>query len=173
MVPDWGNDYPLRFHEAEGKRSWALFSPCEQYRYRLRREWGEGASLCYVMLNPSKANEISNDPTVERCERRARALGYGAFEVVNIFAWRSTDPKQLYTSRDPIGEGNDSAIAESVASCTHVLAAWGAHGALNGRGQIVQNTLPLERSFHLGLTKKGEPKHPLYISYAQELIAYL
>ncbi|WP_443069362.1 DUF1643 domain-containing protein, partial [Sulfitobacter sp. HI0129] len=57
--------------------------------------------VMFVMLNPSKADEIANDPTVERCERRARALGFGAFRVTNIFAWRDTDPRAMRAAAAP------------------------------------------------------------------------
>jgi hypothetical protein len=70
----------------------AAFSACRRYRYRLWRMWDRRPHCCFVMLNPSTADELANDPTVERCERRARAWGYGGLEVANVFAWRSTDP---------------------------------------------------------------------------------
>ena len=64
----------------------------------------------FIMLNPSTATESQNDPTVERCERRARSLGYGAFSVTNIFAWRETDPRKMEKVSDPVGPKNDSII---------------------------------------------------------------
>ena len=67
----------------------ALFSPCKKYRYRLWREWSDEVPAVFVMLNPSTADEIVNDPTVERCERRARAMGFGGLRVANIFALRA------------------------------------------------------------------------------------
>ena len=74
----------------------AVYSDCEAYRYSLTRIWeGAGQRVGFVMLNPSTATETQNDPTVERCERRARALGFGSFTVVNIFAWRDTDPRAM------------------------------------------------------------------------------
>ena len=63
----------------------ATYSKCEKYRYCLSREWdGTKKRVHFIMLNPSTATESQNDPTVERCERRARSLGYGAFSVTNI-----------------------------------------------------------------------------------------
>src|ERR1051326_5628436 len=90
----------------------ALFSPCGLFRYRLWRHWTPGMPpLVFVMLNPSTADAEKNDPTVERCERRAKAGGFGGGEVVNLFALRSTDPKALYSAADPIGPENDKVIA--------------------------------------------------------------
>jgi hypothetical protein len=122
------------------------------------------------MLNPSTATEQQNDPTVERCERRARALGYGAFRVCNIFAWRSTDPKDMRAAADPVGPANDAAIEESAHWADRVLCAWGTHGAHLARGPTVERLLratgrPL---CHLGLTKAGHPRHPLYVGYGTQ-----
>ena len=74
-----------------GCESRAVFSPCEKYRYWLSRRWQEGGrSLAFIMLNPSTADELENDATIERCERRARHNGYGGLVVCNLFAWRAT-----------------------------------------------------------------------------------
>ncbi len=153
----------------------ARYSDCERYRYDLTRVWdSSGRRLLYVMLNPSKATEMANDPTVERCERRARALGFGGFRVANIFAWRETDPQRLKQAADPVGPDNDAALREGAAWADVVLCAWGAHGAHLGRGRAVETLLrdtsrPL---MHLGLTKAGHPRHPLYIGYAVQPVPW-
>ncbi|NEX46786.1 DUF1643 domain-containing protein [Pseudotabrizicola algicola] len=163
----------VRRHLKGDAESEAVYSPCETYRYLLTRIWdGAGARALFVMLNPSTATEAQNDPTVERCERRARALGFGGFRVVNIFAYRATDPRVMRAAADPVGPGNDAAILASVEAWRphRVVCAWGAHGLYLGRGAAVAALLrgtgvPL---WHLGLTAAGEPKHPLYIGYAQQ-----
>lgn len=139
------------------------------YRYALSRVWdAQGRKICFVMLNPSTATEIQNDPTVERCERRARAMGFGAFRVVNIFAYRATDPRDMRKAVDPIGPDNDPAIAAAANWADMILCAWGAHGAYMARGASVAQMLQGKALFHLGLTQAGDPKHPLYISYSQQ-----
>lgn len=157
-----------KFHEDARSKSVAVFSDCERYRYTLTRVWDpDGAKALFVMLNPSTADEIKNDPTVERCERRARALGFGAFRVCNIFAFRATDPKVMRAEPDPTGPHNDTAIAEACAWADEVVCAWGTHGAHLGRGAEVETLVRGTgvRPKHLGLSKHGHPKHPLYISY--------
>jgi len=160
-----------RTHQKGDAWSEAVYSPCEAYRYTLTRTWnGDGSRALFVMLNPSTATELQNDPTVERCERRARVLGYGAFRVCNIFAYRATDPKVMRATADPVGPDNDAAIAAGAAWADTVICAWGGHGAHLGRGPAVEMLLrdsgrPL---FHLGLTKGGHPKHPLYIGYDRQ-----
>jgi hypothetical protein len=158
-----------RTHHKGDADSAAVYSDCERFRYVLTRTWGAPAPRAlFVMLNPSTATELQNDPTVERCERRARALGFGAFRVVNIFAFRATDPRIMRLQTDPIGPENDSHICDSAMWADQIICAWGNHGTHLGRGSQVVALLrncgkPL---WHLGLTASGEPKHPLYIAYA-------
>jgi hypothetical protein len=160
-----------RTHQKGDAASTAVYSPCERYRYLLTRVWKPaGRRVLFVMLNPSTATEVQNDPTVERCERRARTLGFGAFRVTNIFAFRATDPKVMRAEIDPVGPGNDAAIAESATWADAIVCAWGTHGAHLDRGAEVERLLratglPLQ---HLGLSKQGHPKHPLYIGYSRQ-----
>jgi hypothetical protein len=157
-----------RHHDTLLSRSTAIYSDCERYRYSLTRVWDDtGKRALFVMLNPSTATEVQNDPTVERCERRSRALGFGAFRVTNIFAWRDTDPRDMRAAADPIGPENDATILEGADT---VLAAWGTHGVHRDRGPQVEAMLrdTLNPLFTLGITKHGHPKHPLYIAYTQQ-----
>jgi len=157
-----------RHHQTEAGASTAIYSSCELYRYSLTRVWrATGPRALFVMLNPSTATELQNDPTVERCERRARAMGFGTFCVTNIFAFRATDPKVMRAAPDPIGPDNEDAIGAAVPEADQIICAWGSHGAHLDRGAQVAALLratgrPL---WHLGLTKAGQPKHPLYIGY--------
>lgn len=164
-----------RTHVKDDAPSVAVYSDCERYRYRLTRTWDAGGTRAlFIMLNPSTATEVQNDPTVERCERRARALGFGAFRVCNIFAWRDTNPKEMRAVSEPIGHENDEAIVDSVTNWVrdgdHTLCGWGTHGAHLNRGPQVEALLRATgRPLHtLGLTKAGHPKHPLYVAYATQ-----
>ena len=147
----------------------AKFSADRKYRYTLHRVWQPAAPLaCYVLLNPSTADETKNDPTVSRCQTRAINAGFGGLIVVNIFAWRSTDPAELYRVPDPVGiASNDRFIIEAVRGSHLVVCGWGKHGALAGRGSEV---LKLIRSagktpHALRINSDGSPEHPLYLSY--------
>lgn len=145
----------------------AVYSDCMAYRYLLTREWSAGPRALFVMLNPSTATEVQNDPTVERCERRARALGFGAFRVTNIFAFRATDPKVMRAVSDPVGPENDLAIQSSAGWADKIVCAWGNHGLHLDRGAEVHRLLrqtgrPL---YHLGITGQAQPRHPLYVGY--------
>lgn len=146
----------------------AKYSDCERYRYALTRVWDErGRKVLFLMLNPSTATEVQNDPTVERCERRARTLGFGAFRVCNIFAFRATDPRVMRAAEAPVGADNDAAILAGIKWADEVVAGWGNHGEHLARGKAVETLLRTQPNSpkHLGLTLSGHPKHPLYIAY--------
>ncbi|MBL4870566.1 MAG: DUF1643 domain-containing protein [Robiginitomaculum sp.] len=150
----------------------ALFSPCRQYRYRLSQIWDEHKlPLTWLMLNPSTADEVKNDPTVERCERRARMWGYGGSIVFNIFAFRATDPKDMRAQTDPIGPENDKWIRQIAKQSRErdVVAGWGEHGAHRNRGQAVLDIFMQEEGqiSALKINASGHPAHPLYIAYSK------
>lgn len=160
---------PLSLFPGCNEQSGALFSPDRIYRYRLWRTWDSGRGIvCWVMLNPSTADEFQLDPTCRRVDGFTRAWGFGGWTVVNLFALRSTDPKALYRHEDPVGPDNDRVIIREITSAPLVIAAWGGHGMLLGRGDRVRtlyrfHQLKRERNLMgLGLTKGGQPIHPLY-----------
>lgn len=150
----------------------AVFSPCRRWRYALWRIWDSDHPLLhFIMLNPSTADENANDPTVERCERRAREWGYGGLIVTNIFAWRSTDPRALLEVADPIGPENDSVIAKAVALARDTICAWGVHGRTRGVA-LLGGALLGSRLYALSFTNDGTPGHPLYVPYSAEPVPY-
>ena len=165
----------VRQHRIEDCVSEAVYSPCETYRYSLTRTWDEsGRKLLFVMLNPSTADELRNDPTVERCERRARSLGFGAFRVTNIFAFRATSPNDLKKAKDPEGADNDEILEFMISWSDQIIAAWGVHGHHQRQDEKIKALLFGRASnlAHLGLTKDGHPRHPLYVPYSQSPIAW-
>ena len=133
----------VRRHSADGRDSEAVYSACETYRYSLTRVWEPtGKRLLYIMLNPSKATELANDPTIERCERRARALGYGAFRACNLFALRETDPARLRRHEAPEGPQNANQIREALEWTDDVLCSWGVHGVHRDQNKVIKAVLP-------------------------------
>jgi hypothetical protein len=153
----------------------ATFSECCRYRYRLWRTMRlEGPTVLFIMLNPSTADDLTNDPTIERCERRAKYWGFGVLEVVNLFAWRATDPGELLHAVEPVGSENDATILTASQNADAVICAWGKHGALHNRAK---NVLKLLRGANivtqcLGVNGDGSPKHPLYLPYTQQPMAF-
>ncbi len=146
-------------------RTAARISECGRYRYTLERRWGFGRGLCvFLMLNPSKASAELDDPTVRRCTEFARKWGFEALTVLNLFAFRATDPKEMKAAEDPVGPHNDATIVEICTFADRVIAAWGRDGAHLGRAAYVTALL----RDHCGvvpealrLTQEGHPTHPL------------
>ena len=141
------------------------FDPTGAYRYSLWREWDSlGPAVVFVMLNPSTADAGNDDPTIRRCASFARSWGYGSLEVVNLFAYRTTEPSGLWQTLDPIGPENDRYLVDAAGRAQSLVFAWGAHGALMDRGREVLGLLAGRREiFCLGLTQAGQPRHPLYL----------
>lgn len=157
-----------RSHLSNGRQSEATYSACEKYRYALTRTWdADRKRLLILMLNPSKATEMVNDPTIERCERRSMALGYGAFRVCNLFGLRETDPALLKRAKSPEGADNTDQLKAALDWCDDVLCAWGVHGSHRDQATAVLPTLQQSGKplLALGATKEGHPRHPLYVSY--------
>lgn len=154
-----------RRHRDGERRSSAVFSSCGLYRFALTREWGQGGRVCFIMLNPSTADHLRNDPTIARCENRARDMGATGFRIVNLFAFRATYPRELRAAPDPVGPGNDADIRRAARWADQVICAWGVHGGLHDRGREVRDLLHRQgiALLHLGLTKAGAPRHPLYL----------
>ena len=149
----------------------AVFSPCRQYRYVLRRRVGlDGGNILFIMLNPSTADEVEDDPTIRRCTGFARLWGYGVMEVANLFAWRATNPKELLVVDDPVGPDNDWYIASSAWWADKTVVAWGNRGVIKNRADIVTKILKRvkpDQVVRLGLTRAGQPRHPLYVPRTQ------
>ena len=149
----------------------AKFTSDRRHRYYLWRTWGGKPFVLYLLLNPSTADESDNDPTVERCERRARMMGFGGMVVLNIFALVSTDPKGLLSVPDPVGRRNDRYISFFATRAGQVVCGWGNHGRHLGRGrQVLQLLDDLGVTpFVFGVTKTSgcHPQHPLYVSYSR------
>lgn len=147
--------------------SGALFSDCLRFRYRLWRRWRNGDRGCvnFIMLNPSTADAVSNDPTVRRCIGFARSWGYDGLTVTNLFAFRSTDPAQLETAADPIGPDNDINIRSVALTAPLVVCAWGVGGRLLDRSDAAFRLLRDLPLHHLSKTggPRPQPKHPLYL----------
>lgn len=147
----------------ETEASHAVFSADRHYRYALIRKWSDGATCVFCMLNPSTADEVEDDPTIRRCIGFSRSWGYGKLIVVNIFAYRSTDPNELRRVPDPIGPENDFYIQQYSISAAHFICAWGCHGELNERGAAVKKLIrQFATPYCLNTTKDGHPVHPLY-----------
>lgn len=181
----------LAFGAQAGDRG-AVVSPNGAYRYHLWRTISsEPRRVAFVMLNPSTADAMLDDPTIRKCRGFTERWGYGRFDVVNLFAYRATKPKTLETAwhngQDIVGPHNGEWIAKVVESSSLVVFAWGASlprvGHLEKR--VIQSVIEIagptsntigspSRSVGrpvmcLGRTDGGQPRHPLMLAYSTPL----
>ena len=160
--PCWGGRKPRPRPEPNNG---AIFSECGNYRYKLWRIWDTTLPVVtFIGLNPSTADASVDDQTVRRCTGLTKKWGYGGFQIVNLFAYRSTDPKGLREVNDPIGPENDLFINEATSlKAAVVIAAWGEVGSKSERsGEVLQ--MIDRRVDCLGYTKDGYPRHPSRVS---------
>lgn len=155
----------------------AIISDCGLYRYLLTRETGlllaEKPGALFVMLNPSTADATLDDPTIRRCRVFAQAWGCAGLAVANLYAYRATDPRELWQCADPVGPENDSRLAALATEFGDIVCAWGKH-AKPERVAAVVGILQRAgaRLWCLGTNKDGSPRHPLYIKQDQPLIEW-
>ena len=141
----------------------------QEYRYRLSRTWdAEKPHVMFVMMNPSTADPLVDDPTVAKCGRFARAWRYGGVYVGNTFAYRTTDQKRLMQVPDPVGPENDAYLIEMAKEAAIVVFSYGqpCHATLRPRGLALARLLMKEagvKPHTLRLAKNGTPWHPLYL----------
>lgn len=152
-----------------------LYSPDMVYRYAFGRWWGNvdlATTAIWVLLNPATGDtEKRVRPTLERCISRSRDAGNTGLVIVNLFAFRDTKPKNLRSAPDAVGPANDEVLRVVTKAGTRTIAAWGAHGRLLGRSARVGPLL--NSSMCLGITQRGEPRHPLYVSGDTQLVPWL
>lgn len=142
----------------------ALLSDCGTYRYWLTRTWDATQPLlCWILLNPSTADALVDDPTIRRCLGYAQQWGYGSIRVVNLFAFRATHPHTLHTAADPIGPANDATLQDAAGMAGLIIAGWGVHGQWGQRDSQVLRLLAAHDLYCLGKTGDGSPRHPLYL----------
>lgn len=162
------------FETEAGNR--ATVSACGLYRYQLWRCWGDGKTACFVLLNPSVADADNDDPTIRRCIGFAKRERCSRLCVVNLFAGRATDPRDMQQMADPIGPRNDLSILEATIAepAPLVIAAWGAGGAYRGRAQQIVTALAFTgvEVMCLGVTKDGQPRHLLYVKADEPLVPF-
>lgn len=147
------------------------FSECRRWRYSLIHRWDdvfqhEAVLLPWIGLNPSTADENNLDPTLRRIAGFTRKqVGYNGFVMLNLFAWRATDPAAMMRVSDPVGRENDATILRHARAGFPVVCCWGAHGGHLSRWRAVAKMLREHgaKLVCLGTNKDGSPKHPLYL----------
>ena len=163
----------------------ASISACGKYRFSLWREWrgthernnwrwlggkdgageqyGDPKACVFVMLNPSTADAEQDDPTIRRCVNFAKAWKFERLEVVNLYAYRATDPKDLFAAGEAMHHFDNQRHVEMAARDSGIIiCAWGAQGD-SYQAETVRGWMYGKDHYALGFTKDGHPRHPLYL----------
>jgi len=150
----------------------ATFDNTGAYRYRLERNNLGGTKTClFVMLNPSTADAVQDDPTIRRCLSFAKREGAGRLIVCNLYAYRATDPSCLKEVLDPVGLDNEYHIRSAAEESDLIIVAWGAsHLGGDWPEKVLRILKSIKPVYALSVTKSGQPGHPLYLSGNSPLI---
>lgn len=154
----------------------ATFSTCRNYRFLLWRIWDETKPLVmFIGLNPSTANEGSEDPTIRRVKSIASNLRYGGFYMMNLFPLVSTDPARLSEFyHTPFHEIEEKANYEHLkfhaSQCKDIVFAWGNFKIAESKSKEVIEMFPGAYALHIN--NNGSPKHPLYCKSDSQLIPF-
>lgn len=152
-----------------------VFSEDHSFRYSLWRKWSKSRPpLLFIGLNPSTAGQFKNDPTITRGMVRAANWGFGGFLVGNLHPFVSADPSKLPAANRPEEfTANDEYLQAMIKISGKVMIGWGSFnvpGIQDRAGQVLEL---IPEPFCLGLNADGNPKHPLYVKYSQELIPFI
>jgi hypothetical protein len=154
-------------------KKYAFIDLTGKYRYTLSRVWNENLGrVVFILLNPSTADAFQDDSTVRKCISFAKHWNFGSLEIVNLFAYRSTDAKYLKNISDPVGRENDHYILKAVENADKIIAAWGNGSDFCNRSSEVLSLLKDYKLYCFGINKTGTPKHPLFLSLDTELKEY-
>lgn len=147
----------------------AVIDSTGEYRYRLGRWWGSNKSnfVNFILLNPSTADGDLDDPTVKACVAltKSQRVRYDGLVITNLFAFRATNPRVMRACPLPHGKANDKHILRVAKDAKAIVVAWGNRGTHCHRDrEVLELIRPYKKKlFCLGLTKIGQPRHPLYV----------
>lgn len=181
--------------EAEGGS--AIFSACGKHRLRLDRSvapdlqllqpgrtFYTDARLVFCGVNPSTAGAEENDHTITKITGFCQRWGIGKFTVINVFTLVSTDVKRLakMDHTDLTVRNYSEVMEQALAHSAGVVPCWGSrdklpkalHSALDNQLDFLRylrarDSLPI---YHLGLSKSGDPRHPLMLPYSTPLTGW-
>ena len=150
----------------------AYFSPDRIYRYWLVRIWNDALPLfCTFGVNPSTADERTDDATIRKDMGFAARLGFGGVLKLNVGAFRATDPREWRKAADPIGPENTLGHLKSYLAQFRpkkTVACWGRNGnyAKDQCARIAREIVPL---YCFGRNPDGTPRHTLMLPYSTQL----
>jgi len=164
-------------------RGTAVLSARGTYRYILRRyiEHAHGRKrfvILWVMVNPSTADAFNNDPTIRKVIEFTKRMGGTEAVVVNKFAYRAKDVKELRTALDPVGPANAMWMRKAIKEADQIIVAWGSLNKLPKHLRTEHKKVSAlltefgKTPLCLELTKDGDPSHPVMLGYEREILPW-
>jgi hypothetical protein len=159
----------------------AVISPCGLYRYRLDRAVGmDGPAYAFFGINPSTADASVDDATVRKWIGFTKRWGGSRFIVGNVSAYRAADVKKLATipKWQHVDRENTEHIVQMACEADILVPCWGDRAKVpRSMHDSIDELLRLLRNvgrpvMHFGLTKGGDPKHPLMLGYDTPLVPF-
>lgn len=147
-----------------------IFSPCRKYRYSLTREWNDSLpTVMFIGLNPSTANETTDDNTIKRVIDIAKYNSYGGVIMCNLFPKITPYPYELTTENIYI---NNNILSFDSLYCHDIVFAWGAFKVPELSMQAGRMIRVFPNAMALHINKDGSPKHPLYCKKDSKFIPF-
>ena len=138
------------------------------YRYSLKREWDDYnlRKAVFVLLNPSTADDRVDDRTTMRCISFSKKLDCGSLEVVNVFAYRSRNWRELgnMSLEEATGPENRFYLENALHSGSEIIVGWGENCTMHHRDyEELSEWFKGYMPNCLGTTRDGHPRHPLFV----------
>jgi hypothetical protein len=162
----------------ENSLSGAFFSEDRLYRYALWRIWnGDLPKVMFIGLNPSTANESTDDPTIKRVISISKNLGFGGVYMLNVFPLVSAYPEVLLDYfetpfHDLSDDNNDCWLSDISKRCNEIVFAWGNFKIVRERKRDSELLKRFPQAKALHINKNGSPKHPLYCKSDTQLVQF-
>lgn len=172
-------EQPVLFKQQEVDN--CFFSTDRKYRYVLHRSWHDELDyekpVMWIGLNPSTADEKSDDPTIRKIRFFSQRAGYNSFYMLNLFAFRATSPKDMKKEAEPVGPDNLFYITEFAPLMQGIILCYGNHGKHRSRDVLTVELLKqlpgIPELQCLGKNANGTPKHPLYLRNTTQIMPFL
>lgn len=149
----------------------ATFDVSHKFRYKLWRIWdSERPKITFIGLNPSTADQDTNDPTMRRLINFCSRNNYGGLYMTNLFSVIATDSKELKQLTNPVDypEIKNTKTIYTIQDCAKlsdkVVFCWGRskyHPSMINHCLKIIETFP--DAYCFGFNSDGSPKHPLYL----------
>jgi hypothetical protein len=145
----------------------AVFDSERKNRFLLNCTWDPNKpSVAFILINPSKGDELVADPTLRRCVNFSKEWGYGSMNVVNLYSEITDNPDNLGIPLRSTVTENNKFIKKAINETDCVIFGWGElEKSYPLRVREIKELVPNTKQFCIKKTTNGlYPRHPLFLS---------